>query len=146
MNPRTVESVVEGSLAATSFTVILLGIAAGVALLLGTVGIYGVISYIVSRRTQEIGVRMALGAPAASVLTSILGQGLRLTALGVLLGLLASWGVSRALASLLYGVTATDPMTFVGTAALITLVATLATWIPARRASKVDPVEALRSE
>ncbi len=146
LNARTVESVVEESLAATSFTVILLGIAAGVALLLGTVGIYGVISYIVSRRTQEIGVRMALGAPAASVQRSILGQGLRLTGLGILLGLLASWGVSRALASLLYGVTATDPITFAATAGLITLVATLATWIPARRASKVDPVEALRSE
>ncbi len=146
LNPRTLESVVEESMAATSFTVILLGIAAGIALLLGTVGIYGVISYIVSRRTQEIGVRMALGAPAASVLKSILGQGLRLTGLGVLLGLLASWGVSRALASLLYGVTATDPMTLAGTSGLLILVATLATWIPARRASKVDPVEALRSE
>jgi len=89
-------------------------------------------------------VRMALGAPAASVMRSILGQGLRLTGLGILLGLLASWGVSRALASLLYGVTATDPITFAATAGLITLVATLATWIPARRASKVDPVEALR--
>ena len=146
LNARTVESVVEESMAATSFTVVLLGIAAGIALLLGTVGIYGVISYIVSRRTQEIGVRMALGAPAASVLKSILGQGLKLTGLGILLGLLASWGVSRALASLLYGVTATDPMTFAGTAGLLLLVATLATWIPARRASKVDPVEALRAE
>ncbi len=133
-------------MAATSFTVILLGIAAGIALLLGTVGIYGVISYIVSRRTQEIGVRMALGAPAASVRRAILGQGLRLTGIGVLLGLLASWGVSRALASLLYDVTATDPMTLAGTSGLLILVATLATWIPARRASKVDPVEALRSE
>jgi len=146
LNPRTVESVVEESMAATSFTVVLLGIAAGVAVLLGTVGIYGVISYIVSRRTQEIGVRMALGAPASSVLTSILGQGLKLTGLGILIGLLLAWGMSRALASLLYGVTATDPATFAGTAGLLALVATLATWIPARRASRVDPVEALRSE
>ena len=79
-------------------------------------------------------------------MAAILGQGLRLTGLGVLLGLLASWGVSRALASLLCGVSATDPMTFAGTAYLITLVATFATWIPARRTSKVDPMEALRAK
>ena len=146
INPRGVESVVRDSMASASFTVILLGIAAGVALLLGTVGIYGVISFIVGQRTQEIGVRMALGAPATTVLRSVVTDGLRLTGMGIALGLAGAWAVSRALGSLLYGVKATDPLTFVGTAALLTAVATLATWIPARRASRVDPVEALRAE
>jgi predicted permease len=146
INPRTVEAVVEQSMAATSFTVLLLGIAAGIALLLGTVGIYGVISYIVSRRTQEIGVRMALGAPAEVVLRSVVGQGMTLTGIGLVVGLLGAVGLSRVLASLLYGVSATDPMTFAGTALLLGFVALFAIWIPARRASRVDPVEALRSE
>jgi putative ABC transport system permease protein len=146
VNPRTVEDIVRTSMASTSFTVLLLGIAAGIALLLGTVGIYGVISYVVSRRTAEIGVRIALGAPAATVLRSVVGQGLRLTALGVAIGLLGAWGLSRVLASLLYGVTATDPTTFTGTSLVLIVVATLATYVPARRASRVDPVEALRAE
>jgi len=146
INPRTVEAVVKESMASTSFTVLLLGIAAGIALLLGTVGIYGVISFIVSRRTQEIGVRMALGAPAQTVLRSVVGQGLVLTALGLAVGLAGAWALSRALASLLYGVSATDPLTFGGTALLLGLVALAATWVPARRASRVDPVEALRAE
>ena len=146
INPRTVESVVQASMASTSFTVLLLGIAAGIALLLGTVGIYGVISYIVSRRVQEIGVRMALGAPAAVVLRSVVAQGMILTGIGLVVGLLGAWGLSRALASLLYGVSATDPLTFAGTPVILGLVALLATWLPARRAARVDPVEALRSE
>ena len=133
-------------MAATSFTVLLLGIAAGIALLLGTVGIYGVIAYIVGRRTQEIGVRMALGAQAQTVLRGVVGEGLRLTGLGVAAGLVGAWAMSRVLASLLFGVTATDPMTFGATALLLTAVATLASWIPARRASRVDPVEGLRAE
>ncbi|MDA0312757.1 MAG: FtsX-like permease family protein [Gemmatimonadetes bacterium] len=133
-------------MAATSFTVLLLGIAAGIALLLGTVGIYGVIAYIVGRRTQEIGVRMALGAPAQTVLRGVVGGGLRLTGLGVAAGLVGAWAMSRVLASLLFGVTATDPMTFGSTALLLTAVATLASWITARRASRVDPVEGLRAE
>ena len=146
INPRTVEAIVQDSMASTSFTVILLGIAAAVALLLGMVGIYGVIAYIVSRRTQEIGVRMALGAPRATVLRAVVGQGMRLTAIGLAIGLLGSLAVSRALASLLYGVTATDPFTFVGTAGMLALVSLLAIWIPARRAARIDPVQALRSE
>jgi predicted permease len=146
ITPRSVASIVEDSMAATSFTVVLLGIAAGVALLLGTVGIYGVVAYVVSRRTQEIGVRMALGAPAGVVLSGFLRQGLVLTGIGVALGLLASFGLSRVLASLLYGVSATDPVTFSATAALLVGVSLLATWLPARRASRVDPVEALRGD
>ena len=146
INPRTVETIVTESLAATSFAVILLGIAAAIALLLGGVGIYGVISYIVSRRTQEIGVRIALGAPAAAVLKSVMGQGMTLAATGVAIGLAGAFLMTRALASLLYGVEATDPMTFAGTALFLTVVAMLATWVPARRASRVDPIEALRAE
>jgi ABC-type antimicrobial peptide transport system permease subunit len=146
INPQTVQAVVDQSMAANSFTVILLGIAAGIALLLGTVGIYGVISYIVSRRTQEIGVRMALGAPGEVVLRSVVGQGMTLAGIGLAVGLLGAWGLSRAMTSMLFGVTATDPLTFGGTAALLALVALAAVWIPARRASRVDPVEALRSE
>ena len=133
-------------MAATSFTVLLLGIAAGIALLLGTVGIYGVISYIVSQRTQEIGVRMALGAPGETVLRSVVRQGMALTGVGLLVGVFGAWGLSRAMSSLLYGVSATDPLTFGGTALLLALVALAAVYVPARRASRVDPVEALRSE
>jgi predicted permease len=146
ISPRTVETVVEDSMASTSFTVLLLGIAAGIALLLGTVGIYGVISFIVNRRTQEIGVRMALGAPAQTVLRSVLSQAMVLTGIGLVVGLVGAWALSRAMASLLYGVAATDPVTFGGTALLLGLVALVATWVPARRASRVDPVEALRAE
>lgn len=146
INPRSIESVVDDSLAATSFTVLLLGIAAGIALLLGTVGIYGVISYIVSRRTPEIGVRMALGAPARSVLRDVVGQGMTLTGVGVVVGLVGAWAVSRVLESLLFGVSATDPLTFLGTAFLLSVVALCATWIPAWRAAHIDPVEALRSD
>jgi len=144
--PRTVESIVDESMAAISFTVVLLGIAAGIALLLGTVGIYGVVSYVVSRRTQEIGVRMALGAPSGVVLRDVIGQGMFLTGVGLVVGLLGAWGMSRVLASLLYGVSSTDPLTYIGTAVVLALVALLATWIPARRAASVDPVEALRRE
>ena len=146
ITPRSLESVVDDSLSATSFAMILLGIAAGVALLLGTVGMYGVVAYVVSRRTQEIGVRMALGAPAGTVLKSFVGQGAKLTAVGLVIGLLGAVAMSRAMSSLLYGVQANDPITLVGTAALLAVVSIVATWLPARRAARIDPVRALRSE
>jgi len=146
VDPRTVVKVQQEAMAATSFTVLLLGIAAVIALVLGTVGIYGVISYVVSRRTQEIGVRMALGAPAGLVLREVVGQGMVLAGIGLAIGLVGAWGVSRVLASLLYGVSTTDPATYAGTALALGLVAMLASWIPARRAASVDPTEALRAE
>ena len=146
VEPRSMETLERNAISATSFTVVLLGIASGIALLLGTVGIYGVISYVVSRRTQEIGVRMALGAPASTVLRDVVGQGMALTGGGIALGLVGAWGVSRVLSSLLFGVSATDPLIYAGTAMGLALVALLASWIPARRAARIDPVEALRSE
>jgi len=146
VEPRTLASVERDAMAATSFTLVLLGIASGIALILGAVGIYGVIAYVVSRRSQEIGVRMALGAPAERVLKDVVAQGMALTGTGIALGLLGAWGVSRVLSSLLFGVSATDPLTYVGTALALALVALLASWLPARRAARIDPVEALRWE
>ncbi|MHB1193886.1 MAG: ABC transporter permease [Longimicrobiales bacterium] len=146
VDPTTMEKIARDAMSATSFTALLLGIAAGIALLLGTVGIYGVVSYVVSRRTQEIGVRMALGAPASQVLREVVAQGMALTGAGVAVGLLGAWGVSRVLATLLYGVSATDPATYAATAVALTGVAALASWLPARRAARVDPVIALRAE
>ena len=146
VNPRTMDSMERDAMSATSFTVVLLGIASVIALVLGTVGIYGVISYMVTRRSQEIGVRMALGAPSGLVLRGIVGQGMALTGIGIGVGLLGAWGVSRVLSSLLFGVTTTDPLTYLGTAAGLAGVAFLASWVPARRAASIDPVEALRSE
>ena len=116
------------------------------ALLLATMGLYSVMSYVVSQRTREIGIRMALGAQVSDVLKLALSQGLKLILIGVALGTGASLVASRLVKSLLLGVSATDPLTFFAIAALLTLVALLACWIPARRATKVDPMVALRTE
>jgi ABC-type antimicrobial peptide transport system permease subunit len=115
-------------------------------LLLATMGLYSVMSYVVSQRTREIGIRMALGAQVRDVLKLVLSQGLKLVLLGVALGIAASLVVTRLVKSLLLGVSATDPLTFVAIAALLTLVALLACYIPARKAMKVDPMAALRCE
>jgi putative ABC transport system permease protein len=145
-NVRTAEQVLEKSIARPRFNMLLITIMASVALVLAAVGIYGVISYSVTQRTHEIGVRMALGASAGDVLKLVVGQGMILAGTGVVLGLLAAFAATRIMATLLFGVTATDPVTYGGLALLLTSIAFLACYIPARRATKVNPVTALRAE
>lgn len=142
---RTMEELVASAVARQRFSALLLGVFAGVALILAAVGIYGVMSYTVSQRTREIGLRMALGAQRGDVLRMTVQQGLRLVALGLALGLVAAFALTRVMASLLHGVSATDPLTFGGIALLLLLVAALASYLPALRASRVDPMEALRN-
>jgi putative ABC transport system permease protein len=142
----TMDQRLASSAAERRFALILFEAFAFVAVVLVTVGLYGVLSASVTERTREIGVRLALGAQRRDVLYLILRQGLTLTLAGVSLGLLASWGVTRLLTKLLYGVSATDPLVFGGVAALLTAVALLACYVPARRAMKVDPLVILRSE
>jgi putative ABC transport system permease protein len=132
--------------ARTSFTVVMLGIAGTMALTLGIIGIYGVMSYTVSQRNREIGIRLALGAQGGDVLQMVLRQGTKLALLGVAIGVGAAFGLTRLMTNLLYGVSAHDPLTFVAVAALLILVAVLACYIPARRATLVDPIIALRYE
>ncbi len=145
-NPQTMEDVFSGATARASFAMALLGAASAVALLLGLVGIYGVISYVVSQRTREIGVRMALGASATSVRGMVVRQGLTLAAVGASVGLVAALGLSSVLGSILFGVSATDPLTYGAVAAALVAVATAASWVPAMRAAGVNPSTALRAE
>jgi putative ABC transport system permease protein len=143
---RTMESLLAKSVSRVRFNTLLLTVFALVALLLAGVGIYGVMAYSVSQRTHELGIRMALGAKQSDVMKLVLGQGLKLSLLGVAIGLSAAFGLTRLLTTLLFGVQATDPLTFVGISALLTCVASLASYLPARRATRVDPMIALRSE
>ncbi|MBZ5704672.1 MAG: ABC transporter permease [Acidobacteriia bacterium] len=143
---ETFDQVVSASLSARRFNLLLVGIFAAAALLLAIAGIYGVTAYSVTRRTSEIGVRMALGATPAGVLRLVLGQGMLVISAGVIAGLLGSLALTRTMNSLLFGLTATDPITFAAVAVLLILVALVACYIPARRAAKVDPMVALRYE
>lgn len=143
---RTMEDVVERSMARVSFTMLLLAIGAVVALALGAVGIYGVISYVVSQRTQEIGVRMALGAQPGAVSGMVLKEGLALALLGIGLGIAVALAVTRFMRALLFEVSTTDPATFAAVPVLLAAVALLASYVPARRAAEVEPLEAIRYE
>ncbi len=143
---RTVEFLVNRSVADRKFLMALMGIFATLALVLTMIGLYGVISYLVNQRTQEIGVRMALGAQVGQILGMVLKQGMTLVLIGVALGLAASWLITRLMSRLLYQVSATDPLTFAGIPLLLTAVALLACYLPARRATKVNPLVALRYE
>jgi predicted permease len=143
---KTMDQRITMSMGPRRSAVALLSVFAAMALTLAAVGLFGLIRYNVTQRTQEIGVRMALGASTRDVLRMVLGESLRLAGLGVVGGLIAAFALTRLLASLLYGVSATDPLTFAGTAVLLTLVALAASWIPARRATRVDPLVALRYE
>jgi predicted permease len=143
---RPLERLVDKAVSPRRFIVLLLGGFAGIALILASLGIYGVISYSVSQRTQEIGIRMALGASAQHVRMRVLRQALMLAMIGIFVGAVGAWATAQLLGSLLYGVTASDPVTFAGMVAILTVVAMAAAYFPARRASLVDPMTALRGE
>src|SRR5580704_972536 len=143
---RTMQEVYDKSVARTSFTLVMLGIAGAMALVLGIIGIYGVISYTVSQRKREIGIRLALGAQGEDVLRMVFKQGAKMALVGVAIGIGAAFALTRLMTNLLFGVTAYDPMTFGVVAGLLTLVALLACYVPARRAMLVDPIVALRYE
>ncbi|HET7842408.1 MAG TPA: ABC transporter permease, partial [Terriglobia bacterium] len=143
---ETMEEVISSSLATRRFSMILLGVFAGLALIMSCVGIYGVISYLAGQRTHEIGIRMALGAKRRDVLRMVLGQAAKLALLGIGIGLVAALLLTHLMATMLFGVSARDPLTFAGVALLLAIVALVACYIPARRATKIDPLDALRYE
>jgi ABC-type antimicrobial peptide transport system permease subunit len=143
---RTMQDIYDGSLGRTSFTLVMLVAAAGAALVLGIVGLYGVLSYVVSTRRREIAIRFALGARARDVQARIVRQGVVLAGIGVVIGVAAAVAVTRLMTSLLYEVQAVDPLTYAAVAAGLIGVAALASYLPARRASTVDPAESLAAE
>ena len=143
---RTMNSVVSRSVADRRLVALLLAMFAGLALVLAAIGIYGVTAYGVAQRTREIGIRMALGAQRGDVFRLIVGGGMKLILAGVVVGLLVALGLTRLLSSLLYGVGASDPLTFAGVILLLGAVALAANYLPARRATRIDPMTALREE
>jgi hypothetical protein len=146
VSPRTMQEVYDRSLAATSFTLVMLAIGASMALLLGVVGIYGVISYTVSQKRREIGIRAALGAQQGELKAMFVRHGLVLAGIGVVVGLGAAAGLTRLMASLLYGITPIDPVTYAAVALMLVIATIVASYLPARRAASVDPIEALKAE
>ena len=134
------------TLGPTRMAALLLGAFGGLALLLAAFGLYGVVAYTVEQRTREMGLRMALGARVGDVLRLVLGQGMRLAAVGIVVGAVAAGALARVLSSLLYGVSAVDPLAYAGAALVLLAVALAANWLPARRAARVNPMVALRSE
>jgi predicted permease len=145
-NVRTLDQIYRKSMARTSFTLVMLVIAAAMALLLGIIGIYGVIAYSVAQRTREIGIRMALGAEQQQMTAMFVRHGIRLTGIGVVIGLVAAFVLTRLLSSLLFGVSAVDPLTYLSVALGLLAAAALASYLPSRRASGIDPAVALRVE
>jgi putative ABC transport system permease protein len=143
---QTLEQLLGTSVAPRRFNMMLLGIFAGVALVLAAVGLYGVMSYSVTWRTHEIGIRMALGAKRADVLRLVVRQGMTMTLIGLAIGLIGAFSLSRVMRSMLHGVSPTDPLTFIGVSIVLLGVALLACLLPARRATRVDPIVALRTE
>jgi predicted permease len=145
-NVQTLTQVIAGTLAKRRFSMIVLGVFAGVALLLASLGIYGVISYLVGQRTYELGIRLALGADRRDILRLVLGHGLKMAIAGVVAGLIAAFALTRLMATMLFGVGPADPVTYAIIVLVLMVVALLACYLPARRATKVDPLNALRSE
>jgi ABC-type antimicrobial peptide transport system permease subunit len=143
---RTMKTIYDASMERTSFTLVLLALAGGMALVLGVIGLYGVISYAVSRRTREIGIRLALGAPPREVGRTFVANGLRLTAIGIGLGLVVAAGASRAMFSVVFGVSPLDPATYAIAPVVLFIAALAASYLPARRASRLDAVRALEQE
>jgi hypothetical protein len=143
---QTLEEIESRSMAQTSFALVMLAVAAGVALLIGVVGIYGVIAYAVAQRTREIGVRMALGARLRDIRKMFIRYGLSLSATGIIIGIAVALLATRVMSAFLFGVGPMDPMTYAGVSAALIAVGLLATYLPARRASRVDPVMALRAD
>jgi ABC-type antimicrobial peptide transport system permease subunit len=142
----TLREFMQFSVFANRMAVQLVGLLAGLGMLLAAVGLYGIISYLVGRRTHEIGVRVALGASQRVIVRLFLARGIVLALTGIVLGLAAAWALSRAVGTLLYGVRARDPFTFTAASVLLLLVAAAATYLPARRAARIDPMTALRAE
>jgi putative ABC transport system permease protein len=145
-NVRTLESTYNSSLGRTSFALVLLAVAGAMALILGVVGIYGVVAYSVSRRTRDIGIRIALGSSVGGVVRMFVREGLLLSCVGAASGLLAAFSVTRLMESLLFGVSPVDPLTYGAVFLGLILAALVASWFPARRAAVIDPVNALRAE